>query len=213
MSEGEKARVSADVLKKLTDAEDILKELGVSVMTDVAKNQWFYNDVAFCIYEDLFKGMTETTFGPDLDMTRGQFVTVLGRYAGIEENDDSASAVKKFSDVEADDYFAAYVAWAVEKGITDGVSATSFAPEEPMSREQMATFMTRFAKAMNISLAEADHVKFADDEKIGDWAKDAVYRMKAAGLLEGRDGNAFDPQGKTLRSEVAAVLHRFLIME
>lgn len=213
LSEGEKARVSADVLKKLTDAEDILKELGVSVMTDVAKNQWFYNDVAFCIYEDLFKGMTETTFGPDLNMTRGQFVTVLGRYAGIEENDDSASAVKKFSDVEADDYFAAYVAWAVEKGITDGVSATSFAPEEPMSREQMATFMTRFAKAMNISLAEADHVKFADDEKIGDWAKDAVYRMKAAGLLEGRDGNAFDPQGKTLRSEVAAVLHRFLIME
>ena len=63
LSEGEKAQVSADVLKKLTDAEDILKELGVSVMTDVAKNQWFYNDVAFCIYEDLFKGMTETTFG------------------------------------------------------------------------------------------------------------------------------------------------------
>lgn len=214
LSDDAKAQVGEDAVKKLTAAEEKVMELGVAAMTDVKAKDWFYNDVAFCLYNDLFKGMTETTFGPNTSMTRAHFVTVLGRYAGIEDSSKSNPADKtQFSDVKSSAYYASHVKWAVENNITKGVTEKEFAPDEPVTREQMAAFMQRFAEVMKIDLPEADKTKFADDGKIRSYAKDAVYSMKAANILRGNPDNTFNPQGESKRSEVAAVLHRFLTLK
>lgn len=166
--------------------------------------------MAYALDNGLFKGITDTLFGPQETMTRAMFVTVLGRNAGVEDSSPAYPVMTVFDDVDGSQYYAAHVKWAVEKGITVGVSKTEFAPEAQISRQDMATMMLRYAKAMGIELPAGDSEAFTDDGTIAVYAKEAVYRLKAAGILNGREHGEFDPMGDTTRAEVAAVLHRFL---
>ena len=179
-------------------------------MTDVEETDWFYNDVSYVLANNIFKGMTETTFGPNVAMTRSMFVTVLGRYAGIEDSSVTYPSFSIFSDVKGSEYYGSHVKWASENGITVGVGNGMFAPDQMISRQDMATMMVRFAKVMNMELPDMDDEIFADDSMIGDYAKEPVYRLKAAAILYGRENNNFDPKASCTRAEVAAVLHRFL---
>ena len=203
-------------LDKLTKAEGTIKELldkangKIKDMTDVTEGQWFYDDVAFALDNNIFKGTSETTFSPNQAMTRAMFVTVLGRNAGVEDSSASYPSTSVFDDVANDAYYASHVKWAVENGITVGVSKTEFAPNAQISRQDMATMMLRYAKAMGIQLPEMSKELFADDADIAVYAKEAVYKLKAVEIINGKDGNIFDPKGSTTRAEVAAVLHRFL---
>lgn len=214
LTDAQKAYVTN--LDQLTKAEGTIKELlekangKIKDMTDVAKGDWYYDDVAYALDNGLFKGITETLFGPNETMTRGMFVTVLGRNVGVEDATPSYPVMSVFDDVDGSQYYASHVKWAVEKGITVGVSKTEFMPEAKISRQDMATMMLRYAKAMGIELPAATGEVFTDDSNIAAYAKDAVYRMKAAGVLNGREHGEFDPMGDTTRAEVAAVLHRFL---
>lgn len=93
--------------------------VGELPFTDVSEGDWYYDAVAYVWQEGLFQGMDETTFAPNLAMTRAMFVTVLGRMAGVEED---RTATSKFTDVKAGSYYAGYVAWAAEQDIVRGTS-------------------------------------------------------------------------------------------
>ncbi len=177
------------------------------VFTDTT-NHWAKDDIDFVAARGLLSGTGNNRFSPDTGMTRGMFVTALGRLAGI---DPVGYKTSKFTDVKADVYYAPYVNWAAEKGIVSGTTATTFAPDTNISREQMAVIMQNYAKALGYTVPKTrEAVTFADNGSIGSWAKDAVKAMQMAGILNGKDGNRFDPQGTATRAEVAAVLHRYV---
>ena len=134
-------------------------------------------------------------------------MTALGRLAGI--NPDSYKT-GKFTDVKADAYYAPYVNWAAQNGIVEGVTATTFAPDTNINREQMAVIMANYAKKLGYDLPKPlQTVTFADNAQISSWAKNAVRAMQQAGILAGKNGNKFDPKGTATRAEVATVLRRF----
>ena len=213
LTDAQKALVPADTLKKLTDAEAAIKELEEESskefpFVDVNEGQWFYSDVACAHAKGIMNGIETTVFGPDESLTRCQFISILGRYAGIEDSSAEAPGESTFGDVPTSMYYASHVAWGVEQGIIKGMTKTEFSPNEKITREQMATMMYRYAEAMEIALPETDGSTFSDDTKIGDYAKETVYRMKAAGILDGMGDGTFAPQ-----AQAAKVIHIFMEFE
>ena len=175
--------------------------------TDI-HNHWAADNILFAASRGLLSGTSDTTFSPGTGMTRGMFVTALGRLAGI--NPDSYQT-GKFTDVKADAYYAPYVNWAAQNGIMDGVTATTFAPDTNINREQMAVIMANYAKKLGYDLPKTLRaVTFADNAQISSWAKNAVKAMQQAGVLAGKANNRFDPKGTATRAEVATVLRRFV---
>ena len=175
--------------------------------TDIT-GHWAADNILFAASRGLLSGISDTTFSPDTDMTREMFVTALGRLAGI--NPDSYKT-GKFTDVKADAYYAPYVNWAAQTGIVTGVTATTFAPDTNINREQMAVIMANYAKKLGYDLPQTlKAVTFADNAQISSWAKDAVRAMQQAGILAGKNGNKFDPKETATRAEVATVLRRFV---
>lgn len=175
--------------------------------TDIT-GHWAADNILFVASRGLLSGTSDTTFSPNTGMTRGMFVTALGRLAGI--NPDSYKT-GKFTDVKADAYYAPYVNWAAQTGIVEGVTAITFAPDTNINREQMAVIMVNYAKKLGYDLPRTlKAVTFADNANISSWAKDAVRAMQQAGILAGKNGNKFDPKGTATRAEVATVLRRFV---
>ena len=175
--------------------------------TDIT-GHWAADNILFAASRGLLSGTSDTTFSPDTGMTRGMFVTALGRLAGI--NPDSYQT-GKFTDVKADAYYAPYVNWAAQTGIVEGVTDTTFAPDTNINREQMAVIMKNYAAKLGYDLPQTlKAVTFADNTQISSWAKDAVKSMQQAGILAGMVNNRFDPKGTATRAEVATVLRRFV---
>ena len=175
--------------------------------TDI-HNHWAADNILFAASRGLLSGTSDTTFSPNTGMTRGMFVTALGRLAGI--NPDSYKT-GKFTDVKADAYYAPYVNWAAQNGIVEGVTATTFAPDTNINREQMAVIMANYAKKLGYDLPKTlQAVTFADNAQISSWAKNAVRTMQQAGILAGKNENKFDPKGTATRAEVATILRRFV---
>ena len=175
--------------------------------TDIA-GHWAKDDIQFVVNRGLLSGASATTFSPNTAMTRGMFVTALGRLAGA---DVSGYKQSSFTDVKADAYYMGYVEWAAKNGILQGTTATTFAPDNAVTREQMAVIMANYAKAIGFSLPKA-HAQntFADAANISPWAADSVKSMQMAGVLAGKNANRFDPQGTATRAEAAATLRRFV---
>ena len=179
----------------------------VPAFTDIT-GHWAADNILFAASRGLLSGTSDTTFSPDTGMTRGMFVTALGRLAGI--NPDSYQT-GKFTDVKADAYYAPYVNWAAQTGIVEGVTATTFAPDTNINREQMAVIMKNYAAKLGYDLPQTlKAVTFVDNTQISSWAKDAVKSMQQAGILAGKNENKFDPKGTATRAEVATVLRRFV---
>ena len=175
--------------------------------TDI-NGHWAKEHILFTVSRGLFSGTSETTFSPNTTLTRGMFVTALGRLAGINPVDYQT---RKFTDVKADAYYAPYVNWAAKTGIADGTTSTTFAPDSNITREQMAVIMKNYADKMGYSIPKTlEAVTFADNAQISSWAKDAVKAMQQAGVLSGKENNRFDPQGNATRAEAATVLQRFV---
>ena len=175
--------------------------------TDIT-GHWAADNILFVASRGLLSGTSDTTFSPGIGMTRGMFVTALGRLAGI--NPDSYKT-GKFTDVKADAYYAPYVNWAAQTGIVEGVTAITFAPDTNINREQMAVIMANYAKKLGYDLPKTlQAVTFADNAQISSWAKNAVGAMQQAGILTGKANNRFNPKGTAVRAEVATVLRRFV---
>ena len=174
---------------------------------DIA-GHWAKGDIEFVASRGLFSETSETKFSPNTAMTRGMFVTALGRLANA---DVSGYAKSSFSDVKGDAYYMGYIEWASKNNIVNGVGNGKFAPDQSITREQMAVIMSNYAKTIGYTLPKV-HVEniFADNGKISTYAKEAVKQMQMAGVISGKNGNLYDPQGKATRAEVSAVLRRFV---
>lgn len=176
-------------------------------LTDI-ENHWAKDNILFVVSRGLLNGTSETTFSPNTGMTRGMFVTALGRLAGVDPADYQTG---KFTDVKADAYYAPYVNWAAKTGIVSGTTDTTFAPDTNINREQMAVIMKNYAVKLGYTVPKAlEAVTFADNASISSWAKEAVKSMQQAGILAGKTNNRFDPAGTATRAEVATVLRRFV---
>ncbi len=178
-----------------------------TAFTDIA-GHWAKEDIEFVVSRGLFSGTSNTTFSPNTAMTRGMFVTALGRLANA---DVSGYTKSSFTDVKNDAYDMGYIEWASKNNIVNGIGNGKFAPDQSITREQMAVIMTGYAKAIGYTLPKV-HIEntFADNSKISTYAKEAVKQMQMAGVISGKNGNLFDPQGTATRAEVSAVLRRFV---
>ena len=177
--------------------------------TDI-HNHWAKDDIDFVVARELFDGTSLTTFSPNTPMTRGMFVTALGRLANA---DVSSYKQSNFTDVKNDAYYTGYIAWANKNKIVTGIGDGRFAPDESITREQMAAIMSNYANTIGFIFPKI-HTEnsFTDNAKISTYAKAAVIQMQMASVISGKKGNIFDPQGTVLRAEVAAVLHRFVAL-
>ena len=178
----------------------------VGSFTDVRTNNWFAGAVEYVVNNGLFSGVSDTSFAPNEPVTRGMLVTVLWRAAG--EPSASASA---FADVPADAWYAKAVAWANVNGIVQGYDASTFAPDDRITREQLAAIFQRYAgfKGMETS-GRGDLSQFGDTGALSGWAQEGVSWAVGAGLISGKGDGVLDPQGATTRAEAAAILQRFL---
>jgi hypothetical protein len=152
------------------------------------------------------KGNSDTTFNPYTDTTRGMIVTILHRLEGKPK----ANIANDFTDVGADKYFTDAVAWASENKIVSGYGNDIFGPENSITREQLAVILMNYAKYKGYDVSmRTDLSEFADGEHISTWAKDPMSWANAEGLIQGSQ-NQLMPKGNAQRSQVAAILQRFL---
>ena len=132
----------------------------------------------------------------------------LGRLAGIDPDAYSSS---RFNDVSATVYYAPFVEWAASKGIVNGTGDNAFSPDAPITREQMAVIMQRYAQKLGYTLPVArEAVTFTDDNQITGSMKDAVQAIQQAGIMSGKGNNRFGPKDAATRAEAAVVLRRFV---
>jgi len=173
---------------------------------DVPNNAWFASYVNTVVTRNLFHGVGDGLFAPNQSMTRAMFVQVIFNMAGQPAGTTTAS----FVDVPANAWFAQPVNWASNQGIVAGVGPNTFAPNTPITREQMAVMLVRHAEVMNIDLPVGAPITFTDQGSISPWARSAVDAVSAAGIVSGREGGNFAPQATATRAEVAAIFARYL---
>lgn len=176
------------------------------VFVDIA-GHWAEHDIHRVAARELYQGIDTGVFALDAPMTRAMHVTVLAR---LESADLSAyHGVSAFDDVDNGAWYAAAVAWAADNAITEGVGDNLFEPDAPITREQIATMLLRYANEKGIS-AQQQAQNFDDADNISDWAKEAVLMARALGVVEGKEDNRFDPQASATRAEVAAMFMRLV---
>ncbi len=160
---------------------------------------WAESNVKYVYDNALMNGYSDGTFKPDASITRAEFSAVMARFLKL---DDKASAAEKFGDVKGH-WAIGYIGALADKGIVGGVTENSFAPDDNITREQMAAILSRA-----FDLKETSPEVFADNGEISDWARDYVYACRKAGYMNGDAVNNFSPLDNASRAEVATVIYR-----
>ena len=182
-------------------SENADKEEDENPFLDVEDGEYFYDAVLWAVENGITTGTTGTTFSPNGICTRAQAVTFLWRAAGSPEPKSTSCA---FTDVDPDSYYYKAVLWAVEEGITTGVTETTFAPNEQCTRAQIVTFLWRFA-----GKPTADTSKFAD-VKTDAYYYEAVAWAVEEGITTGIHDTAFAPDCFCTRAQIVTFLFRRL---
>ena len=170
---------------------------------DVPANHWAMKAIAHAYARGYFKGQGGGQFAPDRSISRGEFVTILGRKAGFV----GAKTSNKFKDVPSNAYYAAYVAWAESKGIIQGTSSKTFDPDRTISREEMALILDKFLAKEGRTYPAGNGASFYDQASIAPWAKGSVDKMVKQGILSGTGNGIFSPQAKFSRGQAAQILY------
>ena len=173
--------------------------------TDVKENDWFYDSVKYAYENDLMKGISNTEFAPDSEVTRAMFVTVIYRMENEPQTGKCA-----FTDVESGSYYESAVAWANENGIVSGISEDCFAPNEPITREQMAAIIYRYAEFKGYDITTSSNTSYTDNDNISYYAKDAVIWAAEKSVMTGNTDGSFAPKANTTRAQVASVFMRMV---
>lgn len=177
---------------------------------DVPSGSWFQEAVKYVTEKGLFSGTSADTFSPNVNMSRGMFVTVLGRASGAAVTDNNT----EFRDVSAYQYYAPYIKWAADNGIVTGVGNGKFAPDADVDREQMCAIIIRYLrdyKKIDLSQYETGTTDFSDAAAISAWALSDVNTAQQLGFVQGSlvsGAVVFNPKGKTTRAAAAAVFMR-----
>ncbi len=208
----EAAKTPEEVDEILAAAREALKTAGCpsTNFTDVEENGWYHTGVDFMVRNGFMNGVADDAFDVDGNLTRAQLVTILYRIAGEPES----TATNPFADVADGQWYTNAVIWAAENGIIKGVNTTTFAPNDQITREQIATILFRYAKAEKV---EGKLAGFPDAEKVSDYAADAMAWAVEQGLINGiseSDGKTYlAPQETATRAQIAVILMRYLTAE
>ena len=175
--------------------------------TDIEKH-WGKASIDYVVSRGLLSGTTKTTFSPNTAMTRGMLVTALGRLAGVEVKDYTTNS---FTDVKIDSTFRPYIEWAYKKGVIQGIGNSQFAPNRPITREEIAVIFVNFAKATDYKLPVTHEASaYADASSIASTYKTAVTAMQQAGIMMGDKDNRFNPKANATRAEISVMLRRYI---
>ena len=193
-------------LDTLIAAEKAYADLtAVLPFTDLEQDGWYMEHVRYVYVNGIMNGMTAATFEPDSALTRAMYITMLYRLSGEPE----VKAGSAYDDIKGDEWYAKAVAWGTEKGIVEGY-AGKFAPQDSITREQMAAMMYRYAKLNGCDVSNtASFDAFKDGSSVSDWAKEEMGWAVASKLIQGHDNGTLEPQGNATRAQAAAVLQRF----
>lgn len=170
--------------------------------SDVNSNAWYVNAVEYATSNNLMGGTSDTTFSPNDYMSRAMVATVLWRMDGSVSVPD----VSSFSDVVSGTWYWEPIQWANATGVMEGYNAQTFGTNEPVTREQLAALMFRYESYKYGMNEVSEQHDFSDSNQVADWATEAVAWAEQNGLMNGKPGNRFDPQGIATRAEFATVL-------
>ncbi len=171
--------------------------------TDLDAQAWYHEGIDFVLDRGYMRGISETEFAPNGTLTRGQLVTILYRMAGSPE----AEGGNVFTDVAENTWYTEAVIWAQANGITKGISDTLFAPNQPVTREQMVTFIARFARYQGMdTTATGDLSAFSDKDAVSGYAVDAMIWATQAGLISGMGDGTLAPRATANRAQVAKIV-------
>ena len=173
---------------------------------DVKSADWFYNDVKYVYDKGMMAGTAADVFAPNATTTRAMIVTILYRLEGSP----AVTGTGAFVDVPAGQWYTDAVNWAAANQIVKGTSATTFAPNDSITREQMAAILYRYAQYKGYDVTKkADLSGYSDNGQVSAYAKDALAWANAAKLINGVTNTTLAPQGNATRAQVSAILHRF----
>lgn len=189
--------------KDITPKKEENKVTNNVIFYDI-QNHWARIAIEYGFSKGYFEGVGNNTFAPNRGMTRGEFVTVLGRMQHI---DTSKYQNSKFSDVNSKAFYATYVNWATEKGIVNGIGNGKFSPNDIITREQMAVMMSKYLKITGKTLQGTGNVIFKDSSKISNWAKDSVMELARANVINGMEDGTFSPKTALTRAQVAQIIY------
>ena len=174
---------------------------------DVSGSDWFYNDVRYVYEKGIMDGTGADRFSPNAPLTRAMIVTILYRMAGSP----AMSGASDFKDVDSNKWFAKAVAWAAANGIVNGYGSGLFGPNDPVTREQLAAILYRYAVygGMTAVTLEENLGSFADTAQLSAYAIQAMNWAVGQGLINGSGSNLV-PKAQATRAQVAAIIHRYL---
>ena len=195
----------------IVGVKEVPETPGASVsFADIPAGAWYKAAVDYVVSNGYFNGVSSTRFDPQGTMTRAMFATAVGRLAGIDIGDYAGSA---FSDVSEGQWYSAYVKWAADNGIVNGVGGGRFDPDAEITREQMAALLYRYAQYAGVDVtpaagAAAAFAAFPDSPSVSAYARDAMTWAVGAGIINGSDGRLL-PQGDATRAQVAQIIRNY----
>ena len=195
---------------KPSTKEEIIENTIKNVFSDVGQSDWFYNSV-MSVYElRLMQGISENSFEPNSKLTRAMFVTVIHRISDMPK----VKGQYVFADIDDSAWYADAVEWGYESKIISGISETEFAPNDNITREQIATILYRYAKYKGVNVDnianESDMSAYPDAVQISDWAADAMRYCISEKIITGDDVGNILPQNYASRAEMATMIVRFI---
>ena len=186
--------------------------LGEIPFSDVKSGKWYTSAVIWCYEKGYMSGVSNTVFGVNNPVTRSMFVTILAKIAGADLSGYAKNTEGlPFTDIKGTAYYIKALKWAYENKYTSGVSATNFGPNNPVSREQLATFLYAYAKAQGKDVSAAvDLSSYADGASVSKYAKTAVAWAIAADMISGTGGNNLSPKANATRAQIAVIVKKFV---
>ena len=179
----------------------------IAPFTDATPTAWYHDGVHYCVERGLMVGTAPATFAPDLPTSRAMIATILWRAAGSPGTDGPLP----YGDVEPDAWYTEAVRWATAAGVAQGYDTGDFGPGDPITREQLAAMLWRYAQARGWSVSpgeDADLSRYQDFDQAGAWAIPALQWAAGGGVIQGT-GDALDPRGQATRAQAATMLQRF----
>ncbi len=177
---------------------------------DVKTDQWFYESVEYCYNNGIFSGMSNTKFGPMNVMTREMMVFALGQLSDIDVNDYTTI---HFFDVKPGSWYAPYVQWAYNKGVTSGISSTNFGTGKSITRAEAITMLYNYTTAMGLSnnspTAEKHLESFEDHKSVPAYARDAFGWAISEGIISGITKTTLAPKNAFSRAQAARIFMQY----
>ncbi len=178
--------------------------------SDVNHSAYYHEGIDFCLERGIMIGVGKNQMAPNANVTRGQVVTILYRLSGEQVNPSSPNP---FADVAEGAYYHDAIVWAYVNGIAQGMNKGVFAPNAPVTREQMVTFLARYAQYTEKTVTGGDLSGYRDAGQVSDYAEQAMAWAVENGIIQGMTETTLVPRGTATRAQLAAIILRFALLK